>query len=217
MSSPASSALAEVPAEQILQLAVSNLKAAPAYTMNCNYFPETGPGNATLRVLRGTGYESTLSGPGYGTLTMLEVDGTAWLKPDAEFIRAHAGRRGRRRKAILAGKYIRCDGAFPAAPAGIDDLTCLTAPGSVTKDPLETDDRQGIISLLSWSGRTVAYVTVTDTATPQFIEICLSRCYPVGSITVTYGTPTALTTPPADQTVDGPLTVIPDWEKGVRP
>ena len=92
-----------------------------------------------------------------------------------------------------------------ASLTGLCNVNTLTSellqPTSVVKGKVVTRDGQQALPLTDTSKGGTLYVT--DTATPQVLEIVNTTAGKSGTITFDVGAPVTLTAPPASQTLDG--------------
>jgi hypothetical protein len=77
----------------------------------------------------------------------------------------------------------------------------LLRPASVVKGKVTTVNGQQALPLTDTSKGGTLYVT--DTATPQVLQIVNTKAGNSGKITFNVGAPVTVTAPPASQTIDG--------------
>lgn len=198
--------LASMSADQIVSKAVSDLNTESQFNLS-GTVDENGQ-HLTLAL----GYKtpSSCSGTiglnGKGNLAVVAINGTAWIKPDATFWQSYAGAQAQKAIALLGDKYLK------SAPndTNVSTLTSLctvsslsaafTSSGTLTKGSSTTIDGQSAIPLKNPHGATVY---VSDTSSPQILQITNSSAANGGTVNFKYGQTTAVAAPAVAQTVDG--------------
>jgi hypothetical protein len=191
--------LASLSADQIRDKAVANLKAASSVHVAGT---ATGSGSAVDLDLwvandKCTG---TITEPGVGSFQLLAVDGTAWIKPDEQFLKSKAGSNPTMLQ-LMQGKYLK-DSSNPfsqlCSPAQMADG--MTLSGTLVKEPYTQVAGQRVLPLRFPQDNSVGYVT--DTADPLLVRVAKTGS---GLINFTdYNVPFTVTPPPATQTIDIP-------------
>ncbi|MGH3165207.1 MAG: hypothetical protein ACRDN0_04845, partial [Trebonia sp.] len=142
-----------------------------------------------------------------GSLALVVIGSTVWLKPDSTFWKTQGGSAGAAVGKMLAGKYIEAPASNSNASslASICNTSQLTSqmniPTDVAKGAETTINGQSVLTLIDKSKQSTMYVT--DTATPQIVKVVSKQAGNSGQFTITYGVPSTVTAPPASQTVNG--------------
>lgn len=206
--------LADMAAPQIAAKALDNLKSAPSYTLTGSA-TTAGQKQTMTFGYAGNGCVATIGMGPKGTVTMVMIGNNAWMKADAAFYKSEAGSQGGGSADMFkkfAGKYLKMPSGSGsgAAPGG---ATCSKSKmtSGASKVPLSTDVTKG--SLTTINGQKAYPLTdkakgvtmyVTDTSSPQFIEMIGGGAGGSGTFTVTYGVPKSVTAPPASETATMP-------------
>ncbi|MCL2584238.1 MAG: hypothetical protein FWE35_17475 [Streptosporangiales bacterium] len=198
--------LSSMSAEQIASKAVSDLNSESQFNLSGNV-DENGQNLAlTLAYKTPSSCSGTIAINGKGNLAVVSIDGTAWIKPDATFWQSYAGAQAQKAISLLGDKYLK------SAPndSNVSTLTSLctvsslssafTSAGTLTKGDATTVDGQQAIPLKNTHGATVY---VSDTSSPQVLEITNSSASNGGKIDFKYGQSTAVAAPAVAETVDG--------------
>lgn len=206
LSACGSDPLSSMSAEQIAEKAVSDLNSAPAFDLS-GTVDENGQNlGLTLAYKTPSSCQGTISLSGKGNLAVVSINGTAWIKPDAAFWQSYAGAQAQKAITLLGNKYLK------SAPGdtNVSTLTSLctvsslssafTSSGTLTKGDPTTVDGQNAIPLKNSHGATVY---VTDSSSPQVLEITNSSPSNSGKIDFKYGQTTAVAAPAVAETVDG--------------
>jgi hypothetical protein len=205
-SSTVADPLASLTGEQIVAKAVSDLKAAPSFTMAGTVTDKSGTYNVNLSYKKGAGCKGTVAQPGKGSFAMVVIGTTAWVKPDDAFWKANAGSQASAAIALLSGRYLKgsTSNANVASLTKLCDVTSLatslTEATGVAKGPVTTVSGQRVLPLTDKVKGGTLYVT--DTSPPRIIELSNAKAGHSGKLTFSY-TPVTLTPPPASQAVDG--------------
>jgi hypothetical protein len=205
--SGSSDPLSGMSAKQIATKAVDSLKSAPAFTI-VGSGPDDGHTiNINLGFKGGKDCVGTLSEGSEGSLDLVVIGNTVWLKPDATFWKTQAGSAGAQVAKVLAGKYVQAptSNSNAASLAGVCNASSMTSqmniPTDVTKGALTTVDGKKVLPLIDKSKDSTLYVT--DTSTPQIVQVVSRQSGNSGQFTITYGVPTTVSAPPGSQTVNG--------------
>lgn len=206
LSACGSDPLSGMSAEQIASKAVSDLNSAPEFNLS-GTVDENGQNlGLTLAYKTPSSCQGTISLNGKGNLAVVSIDGTAWIKPDAAFWQSYAGAQAKKAIAMLGDKYLKSS----PNDTNVSTLTSLctvtslssafTSSGTLTKGSPTTIDGQNAIPLTNSHGATVY---VTDSSSPQILEVTNSSAANSGKIDFKYGQPAAVAAPAEAETVDG--------------
>ena len=199
--------LAHMSATQVLDKAVTDLKAAPSFEMAGNVSQATGTYLVSLGNLKGHGCQGSIAQSGKGSIDIIVIGTKAWVKPDDAFIKSVAGSQASTLIGQIGGKYLSgsTSNSNVASLTSLCDVNTLTSqllkPTSVVKGKVTTVNGQRALPLIDASKGGTLYVT--DTATPQVLQLVNTKAGNSGKITFSVGAPVTLTAPPASQTVDG--------------
>ena len=199
--------LAGLSAQQVLSKAVSDLKSAPSFHI-AGTVNQGGGINIDLAYKHGTGCEGTLDVGGRGSVHLLVIGGTAWLKPDQAFWKSVAGSSASSVIAVIGGKYLK-GATSNRNVSGLSRLcdanslaSAFTSPKDIVKGGISVINRQRALALRDPAKSAVMYVT--DTSNPQILRVSGAQPGNGGRIDFTgYGSSVTLRSPPADETIDG--------------
>lgn len=199
--------LAGLSAKQALSKAVSDLKSAPSFHI-AGTVNQGGGINIDLAYKHGTGCEGTLDVGGKGSVQLLVIGGTAWLKPDQAFWESVAGSSASSVIAVIGGKYLKA-ATSSRNVSGLSRLcdanslaSAFTSPKDIVKGGTAVINGQRSLALRDPAKSAVMYVT--DTSSPQILRVTGAQPGNGGRIDFTgYGSSVTLTPPPADETIDG--------------
>lgn len=204
-SSGSADPLAGLTSKQIAAKAVTSTEHASAVRITGSGQDSGAAITLDLTVLKGKGCQGSFSEANLGTFKLVYNGTTVWLLPDATFYKSqHVPASA---AAVLSGKYIEAK-ATSTGMSSMAQLCSLSGllgtvnkNASLKKGVKTTFDGQPVIKITDNTGSGVAYVT--DTTTPQILMIDKPGSQG-GKLTFAYtGLPTAITPPPASQTVDG--------------
>jgi hypothetical protein len=192
--------------KQVLTKAVDNLKTAHSFTVS-GTAAETGT-NVTIHLgfQPGKGCTGTVSSAGKGSLTMVVIGTTAWVKPDNAYWKAVAGSQASQAIATFGGKYLKGP-TSDSTIAGLTELCNLNSITSQLSQPANPD--KGKVTTVS--GKQAIPLTdtakggtlyVTNAASPLPIELVNNSGATKGKLAFDVGAPVSLTAPPASETVD---------------
>jgi hypothetical protein len=206
-SSSSSDPLAALSPRQVLNKAVSDLKSAPSFHL-AGTVNQDGGISVDLTYKRGTGCEGTLGIGSKGSLYLLVIGGTAWLKPDQAFWQSYAGSSASSVIAVVGGKYLK-SAVSSRNVSGLAQLcnayslaSSFTSPKDIEKGATSTIGGQQVLALKDRAKSSTMYVT--DTSSPQILRVVGTQSGNGGRIDFTgYGSPVTLTPPPASETIDG--------------
>ncbi len=200
--------LASLTGKQIVTKAVANATAASSLTMagTVNNSGETF--SLSLGFKRGQGCAGTMTEGSKGSFKLIVIGTTAYLNPDAKFWKSNAGAEADAVIALVNGRYIKAStsNANMAGLAKMCDISqmlgSLKVTGTVTKGPVSTLNGTRVLQLRDSKG---GVMYVTDTSTPQIVEIVKAKDTGDGSgkVTLSVGAPVTLVAPPSSQVIDG--------------
>lgn len=202
---PPVSPLAGLTAKQIVSKAIKDLKAVSSVHMTG--WAKTSGQIVTVDLTLGSkGCTGTLRLSGTGSLVLVKMGKTVWIKPDQQLWKYWTGTNGAAVVMLLEGKYLRlsakdsqlnwvgslCDPRQFAS--GVSDQTSGWAKGKTA-----TISGQPALQLDGTGDVHTAYVTIS--VTPEFVRVDGG---PSRHLDFTgYNAPMALAAPPADETIDG--------------
>lgn len=198
--------LASMSAEQIASKAVNDLNTEAHFNLSGTVDENGQKLNLTLAYKTPSSCQGTISIDGKGNLAVVAIDGTAWIKPDSAFWQSYAGAQAQKAITLLGNKYLKSS----PNDTNVSTLTSLctvsslssafTNTGSLTKGDATTVDGQNVIPLKNTHGATVY---VSDTSSPQIVEITNSSATNGGTVHFKYGQPATVAAPAVAETVDG--------------
>lgn len=206
--------LASLTGKQIAAKALDDLKSAPSLTLAGTVTDKGQPETVSFGIARG-GCVNTVSMGSKGTVTMIMIGKSIWMKADAAFWKASGGGDAGM-VGMFAGKYVKMPtggggAASDAETCSIGELTSssnVPLSGDVTKGTLTTVNGQRVYPLTHKDTTEDDTMYVTDTSTPRIIEVVGQDVgkgnTDSGRFTVSYGVPQSVTTPPASQTTAFP-------------
>lgn len=192
---------------QIASQAISDLKSAPSFTMKGTIIETGSTLGVNLGYKAGEGCAGTVTQVGKGSFYIVVIGSTAWLKPDNAFWRSYSGNSASQVIALLGGRYLKGSTSnsntaqFAQLCNSKSLVASMTLPTSVSKGTVTTLNGQQVLPLTDNSKGSTMYVT--DTATPQIVQIIGTKAGNAGKVTFAVGAPVTLTPPPASETVDG--------------
>lgn len=199
-------ALAGMTAAQIADKAASDLKSAPAFTIQGSGLEDGRAVSISLGFAGGNRCAGTVDLGPRGSLVIVMISGTAWMKPDAAYWKSQGLTGGGLMARTLAGKYLESPASSKTAAqvAGLCDLSRLASrvlpPRDVAKGASATVNGERVVTLTDRADDSTLYVT--DTAAPRLIKATSTQPGNAGQFTITYGIPKSVAPPPASQTVD---------------
>ncbi len=199
--------LAGMTAKQVLAKAVGDLKSASSFSLGGTVREPDGVTTIHLDYKPGTGCKGTIARAGQGSLAMVVIGTTAWVKPDDTFWRANAGSQAPQVIALLGGRYLKgstsnANVASLTKLCDVNELTsALSLPTDVVKGKVTTVNGQQVLPLTDKAKGGTLYVT--DTSSPQLVELINNTAGNSGKIIFAIGAPVTLTAPPASESVDG--------------
>jgi len=202
-----SSALAGLSAKQVLSKAVSDLKSASSFHM-AGTVSQGGSIRVDLTYSRGTGCKGTLGIGSKGSVSLLVIGGTAWLKPDHAYWTSYAGSSASSVIALIGGKYLKA-ATSNSNVSGLAQLcnanslaSSFTSPKDIVKGGTLHDQRPAG-ARAEGPGQVVRDVRHRYHH-PQILRVTSIRSGSSGRIDFTgYGNAVTLTPPPASETING--------------
>lgn len=200
--------LAAMTGKQVADKAVADAKAASSLTMAGTVHNSGQTFTVNLGFKPGQGCAGTLGEGSKGSFKLIVIGSTAYLNPDARFWKTYAGPQASAVIELVNGRYIKAStgNANMASLAKMCDmsqmLASLKVAGTVTKGPVSTLNGTRVLQLKDSTG---GVMYVTDTSTPQIVQIVKTKDTGDGSgkVTMSVGAPVTLTAPPASQVIDG--------------
>lgn len=201
--------LSGMTAKQVVSKAVTDLKAASSFTMTGNVNQSGQALGVNLGYVKGKGCAGTVSEGDKGSVAIVVIGNTAWMKPSDKFLRSSAGSQAAAAIALLKGRYLKGS----TSDSSVASLTAVCDVNQMTKSFAETGTLvKGKVTTVA--GQQVLPVTdktkggtmdVTDSATPQIVQITntTGKGDSTGQIKFDVGKQVTLTPPPASQSVDG--------------
>jgi hypothetical protein len=199
--------LADMSGKQVVDKAVGDLKSASSFSLAGTVSDSGGDYTVHLDYKPGTGCKGTVAQAGHGSFAMVMIGTTAWLKPDNAFWRAYAGSDAAAAIALLGGRYLKgsTSNANLASLTKLCDVNALASslslPTDVVKGKVTTVGGEQVLPLTDKAKGGTMYVT--DTSSPQIVELVKTAAGDSGKISFTVGHPVTVTAPPASQSVDG--------------
>jgi hypothetical protein len=198
--------LAGLSGKQVLTKSVDDLKASPSFTISGTVTSSGSPISINLGFRPGQGCEGTVSAAGKGSLTMVVIGTTAYVKPDNTYWKAVAGAQASQAIATFGGKYLKGQ-TTDSTIAGLTqycDLNSITSqltqPSNVVKGTVTTVNGKEALPLKDTAKGGTLYVAHASSPLP--IELVNDTGTAKGTLTFDVGAPVSLTAPPASQTVD---------------
>jgi hypothetical protein len=201
--------LAGMSGKQVVTKAVGDLKSASSFGLSGAVREPDGDYTIHLDYKPGTGCKGTIAQAGHGSFAMVVIGTTAWVKPDNAFWRAYAGSDASAAIALLGGRYLKgsTSNADLATLTKLCDVNALTSslslPTDVVKGKVTMVGGEQVLPLTDKVKGGMLYVT--DTSSPQIVELVNTTAGNSGKVSFTIGEPVTLTAPPASQSVDGSL------------
>lgn len=199
--------LASMTAQQVLNKAVANLKSASTVSLSGTESIQGGATTVRLDYKHGAGCQGTVSQGAKGSFALVVIGNTAWVKPDAAFWKANAGKQAQQAMAAVGGRYLKgsTSNGNVSQLSDICDVNTLASslskPTTVTKEAITTVNGQSTLPLKDETKGGVLYVT--DTSNPQILQVVNTKPGTTGKISFAYGNQVSLTAPPASETVNG--------------
>ena len=195
--------------KQVVAKAVADLQAAKSFTMKGDVNQSGQKLGIDLGYLKGKGCSGTVSEGDKGSITLVVIGTTAWVKPSDEFLKSTAGSQASAAIALLNGRYLKgsTSDSTVASLTTVCDVNQMTSSftqtGTLVKGKVTTVGGQQVLPITDKTkGGTM---NVTNTATPQIVSItnATGTGGSTGQLAFNVGAPVTLTPPPASQSVDG--------------
>jgi hypothetical protein len=192
--------------KQVLTRAVANLKAESSFIVSGTVADTGATITINLGFRPGKGCKGTVSAAGKGSLTMVVIGKTAWVKPDDAYWKAVGGKQAAKAIATFGGKYLTgptSDSTIAglAEFCNLNSITSqLTQPANVTKGQVTTVNGKQALPLSDTANGGTLYVT--NTSSPLPVELVNKTAGKKGTLIFSVGAPVSLTVPPASETVE---------------
>jgi hypothetical protein len=204
---PSANPLAGLTADQIVSKTTADFKAASSVHV-AGWVEESGQTVALDLALGAKGCTGTFEFQGHGSIVLVQIGQTVWIKPDKQFWKSEGGISDPAILQFLAGKYMQ-GSVKDSSVSGIEQLcdprqfASLLSRHSNNLVKGKTTTISGLPALqiedTRNSGSASAYVTIS--ASPEFLRLDRDTS---GHLDFTsYNVPMVLTPPPADETVNG--------------
>ena len=198
--------LAHLPASKIAAEANANAEAAPTLTMTGTATDSGTSVALTLGFKHGVGCSGTVDYPGKGSIKLIVIGKSVYIKPDAKFWDASAGSKASTIITLLDGRYLEVP-ASDKNMAGAADACSLSkmlgsgSAASYTKGKVTTYGGARVLPLKLSDGSTEY---VTDTRQPEFVRAFAPGGSQVGpgDIAISVGGPVTVSAPPASQVIN---------------
>jgi hypothetical protein len=196
-------------ANQAAQQAVTDLKAAPTVTMDGTVSQGGTSYTIDLQTKTGTGCSGTVGEAGKGSLALVVIGKTVWIKPDDTMWKALLGNsQGSAAIALIDGRYLKSSASDASSLAPLISLcdpdtlvSGITKSADFTKGTITTVNGERVLPLEEKAhGGTM---DVTDESIPEIAQLSGSSSGDTGKIDFTEGTAVTVTAPPASQTLNG--------------
>jgi hypothetical protein len=195
---------------KVMAEATANAEAAASLTIN-GTVSQSGKSIAIdLGIKRGQGCVGMVRESGVGSMKLVVIGQTVYIKPDTEFWKSVAGNASEASAAIalLGDRYLKlpANGGSAAGIGGVCDVSKLlnsgATPGRVTREAVT---RLGGIRVLPLKLSDGSTEYVTDTSKPEFVEAFAPKGTHggAGKASLSVGAPVRLTAPPPSQVIDG--------------
>ena len=192
--------------KQALTAAVANLKAASSFKVSGTVADTGGAITIDLGFRPGKGCAGTVAAAGKGSLAIVVIGTTAWVKADDAYWKAVAGKQSAKVIATFGGKYL----TGPTSDSTIAGCTefCnlnslssqLTQSTNVTKGKVTTINGKQALPLADAANGGTLYVT--NSSSPLPIELLNKTAGKKGTLIFTVGAPVSLTAPPPGETIE---------------
>ena len=159
---------------KVLTVATANAEAAASLTINGTVSQSGKSITIDLGIKRGQGCAGTVGESGVGSMKLVVIGETLYMKPDTEFWKSVAGNAGDASAviALLGGRYLKLP-TNDGSAAGISDICDVSkllnsgATGRVTREAVTRLAGIRVLPLKLSDGSTEY---VTDTSKPEFVE-----------------------------------------------
>jgi hypothetical protein len=195
-------------ANQAAQQAITNLKAAPTVTMDGTVSQGGTSYTIDLQTKTGTGCAGTVGEAGKGSLALVVIGKTVWIKPDDTMWKALLGSsQGSAAISLINGRYLKSSGGDASSLASLialcdpERLISGITSSNFTKGTVTTVNGERVLPLeASAHGGTM---DVTDESVPEITQLSGSSGGAGGKIDFTEGSTVTVTAPSASQTLNG--------------
>jgi hypothetical protein len=197
--------LAGLSADDIATQAWANTKAAASVHVTGSGTDSGKPLTFSLTLVKGQGCTGTMSEGTAGSFQIVMVGKTVWIKPDRAFWKSNGGN-DPATLSIVSGKYVKdTAGTGLGAMSTLCDLDnwigAIDQATGMVKGMTATVNGQRALQLKDTGDTASAFVS--DTAKPVLVRLA-DPSPGGGTFNFTgYGAVTAITAPPASQTLDG--------------
>lgn len=200
---PSVNPFAGLTADQIVSKAAADLKAASSVHV-AGWVEDSGQTVAIDLTLGTKACTGTLGVQGHGSVLLVQIGQTVWIKPDKQFWKS-AGVSDPTTLQLLAGKYLQ-GSAKDSGASWIEQLcdprqlgSRFSGHGSLVKGKTTTISGLPALQIENTRNSGSAYVTISTS--PEFLRLDRGSS---GHVDFTgYNVPVVLTPPPADETVRG--------------
>src|SRR3984893_13217827 len=191
---------------KVMAEATANAEAAASLTINGTVTQSGKSITIDLGIKRGQGCAGMVGVSGVGSMKLVLIGETLYMKPDTEFWKSVAGndKNASAVIALLGDRYLKLpanDGSA-AGIGGVCDVSKLlnsgATPGRVTREPVSRLAGIRVLPLKLSDGSTEY---VTDTSKPEFVEAFAPKG--TGQASLSVGPPLRLPAPPPSQVRDG--------------
>ena len=204
-----SGSLSGMSAKQVVAKAVADLKSAKSFTMDGSVSQSGQTLGVDLGYRGGQGCQGTVTEGTSGSIAIVVIGSTAWIKPSDQFLKAEEGSSAAQVISVLKGRYLKGSTGNSnvkslTAVCSVDSMTSsFTDTGTLTKGTVTTVDGQQVLPITDNTKGGTMYVTTS--ATPQVVEISntTGKGGSTGTINFNVGAQVTLTAPSASQTLDG--------------
>ena len=136
--------LSGMSAKQVVDKAVSDLKSASSFTMAGDVNQSGEALGVNLGDVKGKGCAGTVTEGGKGSIALVVIGSTAWIKPSDKFLESSAGSQAAAAIALLKGRYLEgsTSNSNVASLTAVCDVnqmtTSFTQTGTLTKGKVTT-------------------------------------------------------------------------------
>jgi hypothetical protein len=201
--------LADLSAAAILAKAFADTTAASSVHITGTGTDSGHKVSIALTVVRGKGCTGTISLAKSGSLQVVVLGKSVWIKPDDRFLKFFTGSNASLVLSQLSGKWLKDSASDTSGPGSLVSACTVTsllghatlATDQWVKGTRTTLNGQPVLLISDVTEQGTFYVT--DTANPELLRITTTGT----DVTTTgysgYGTPATITPPPASEVVDG--------------
>ncbi|WP_370133495.1 hypothetical protein [Streptacidiphilus sp. EB103A] len=189
---------------QIVNAADATLKTVPTLRLQGTMTDSGQQMRMDLTIVRGVGCTGTVGEGSQGTIAMVVLGKTVWLKMDATFLKSMGSSAATK---TLSGKYVKTktSGSSLSSVASFCDLDSFAKSvkketDTYTKGGLSTVNGVQVIALTDTSDKSVLSVT---TAKPHEVVRATGTATEPGLMNMEYSAGVKITPPPAAEVVDG--------------